>query len=95
MILDAVRESGGVAIAVDEDRIQEWMTLAASAEGVLICPEAAACVGAMEELADRGWIRQNDRVVLFNTGAAQKYPEAMAVKLPRIKKDSPIDWSKL
>ncbi len=95
MILDAVRESGGVAIAVDEDRIQEWMTLAASAEGVFNLSRSGGLRGAMEELADRGWIRQNDRVVLFNTGAAQKYPEAMAVKLPHIKKDSPIDWSKL
>lgn len=45
MILDAIRESGGQAIAVEESRIASWMQLAASSEGISLCPEAAACVG--------------------------------------------------
>ena len=93
MILDAVRASGGLAIAVDEDRIREWMRTAAACEGISVCPEAAACVGAVEQLAGDGWIEPRERVVLFNTGAAQKYPEAMATDLPRLDKDAAIDWS--
>lgn len=95
MILDAVRSSGGRAVAVAETRIREWMSLGARLEGISICPESAACIGALELLSAEGWIRSDDRVVLFNTGAAQKYPEAMRVDLPRIDKDRPIDWDKL
>jgi threonine synthase len=84
MILDAVRASGGRAVAVEEGRLREWMNLGASLEGLSICPEAAACIGAVEQLAAEGWIAADEKVVIFNTGAAQKYPEAMAVELPRL-----------
>jgi threonine synthase len=92
MILDAVRESDGRAVAVEEARIKEWMQLANSSEGIPVCPEAAACVGAVEKLVSEKWIKPDERVVIFNTGAVQKYPEAMAVDLPRIDKDAAIDW---
>jgi threonine synthase len=95
MILDAVRESGGTAIAVEEGRIREWMQLAVSSEGIAVCPEAAACVGALEKLLATNWIRPDERVVLFNTGAAQKYPEAIAAELPRIDIAQPIDWQRV
>jgi threonine synthase len=95
LILDAVRESGGTAIAVDEQRLREWMRLAVSTEGIAICPETAACVGAAENLAARGWIRPDERVVIFNTGAAQKYVEAIADEPPQIDLAQPIDWDNL
>jgi len=94
-ILDAVRASGGRAIAVEEDRLREWMGLACRLTGLGICPETAACVGAVEALAAEGWIEPQERVVIFNTGAAQKYPEAMSVALPRLDGRSPIDWDHL
>ena len=94
MILDAVRESGGCAIAVEEERIREWMRLATTTEGIAICPEAAACVGALEKLTADGWITPKERVVLFNTGAAQKYVEAMDVDLPELDISGAIDWEK-
>jgi len=94
MILDAVRASGGRAIAVDEKKIRYWMALSASLEGISVCPEAAACVGAVEQLSEEGWIHPEENVVIFNTGAAQKYPEAMAIDLPRIDKDA-VDWEKI
>lgn len=92
MILDAVRASGGRAIAVDEAKLRYWMATAASAEGISVCPETAACVGAVEQLATEGWIHPDENVVIFNTGAVQKYPEAMRVALPNIDKDA-IDWN--
>ncbi len=95
MILDAVRQSGGRAVAVDEAGIRRWMREATASEGIAFCPEAAACIGALERLTQEGWIAPDDRVVVFNTGAAQKYPEAMATNLPRLRKDEPIDWSKI
>ena len=95
MILDAVRASGGRAVAADESRIAEWMYLVNSREGIALCPETATCVGALEMLAAEGWIRPEERVVIFNTGAVQKYPEVMAVDLPRLPADQPIDWNAL
>jgi threonine synthase len=95
MILDAVRQSGGLAVAVEEARLRHWMGLALRTEGLAICPEAAACVGAVEELARTGWIGRDEQVVIFNTGAAQKYPEALAVDLPRLDPRAPLDWERI
>ncbi len=92
MILDAVRQSQGTALSVDEARIREWMRLVASSEGIAICPETAACIGALEQLTQSGWIRPDERVVVFNTGAGQKYVEAIACELPRLNITQPIDW---
>ena len=95
MILDAVRESKGRAIAVDEDRIKEWTFSATARTGISICPESAACVGALEALSADGWIADSDRVVIFNTGALQKYPEAMACDVPTLEADGPVDYASL
>ena len=95
MILDAIRESEGCAIAVEEDRIVHWMTLANRLEGIAVCPETAACVGALEALAQKGWIKPDERIVIFNTGALQKYPDTLKIDLPEIDKDAPIDWDRI
>ncbi|MEX0936838.1 MAG: threonine synthase [Pirellulales bacterium] len=92
MILDAVRQSGGRAVAVEESRLVSWMQLAVRSEGIAVCPEAAACVGAAEQLTQEGWIKPHERVVIFNTGAAQKYVEAIKVDLPRLHTEETIDW---
>ncbi len=88
MILQAVRASGGRAMAADEDRLIEWTRLACRLEGLALCPEAAACVGALQEAVAAGLIGRQERVVLFNTGAVQKYVEAMAVEIPSIDLES-------
>ncbi len=95
MILDAVRASRGRAVAVDESRIRQWMTGGMRSEGLAICPETAACIGALERLCAERWIAPDEQVVIFNTGAAQKYPEAMQVDLPRIENLSNIDWDRI
>lgn len=94
MILDAVRESGGRAVAAKENRLTEWMQLASSKEGLSICPETAACFDVLEQSLAKGWIDRDEIVVIFNTGAAQKYVEAMEVDLPRVDHTRPIDWTK-
>lgn len=95
MILDAVRQSGGLALATPEADIPKWMRLAASKEGLAVCPETAVCLGALEVLLKRGSIQRADRIVIFNTGAAQKYPEAVNEQLERIDIGKPLDWSRL
>jgi threonine synthase len=92
MILDAVRESGGRALATPEADIPEWMVLAASSEGIALCPEAAVCLGALEVLLQFGYIKPDDRILLFNTGSALKYPDAIKESLQRVEINKPIEW---
>jgi threonine synthase len=93
MILDAVRQSGGVALAAPEADIAKWMRLGCSQEGLAICPETAVCFGALELLLKRGAIKPSERVLVFNTGAAQKYPEATNEALRHIDIAKPVDWT--
>lgn len=95
MILDAIRDSGGRAVAVEEGRIVEAMRRASSAEGLSICPEAAACVLALEKLAGEGWIKPQERVVLFNTGSGAKYVETVPLNLPVISDPQAVDFGAL
>jgi threonine synthase len=92
MILDAIRESNGCAVAVPENLIKDWMQQVAGLEGIAICPEAAACFAALDQLVKDDYVTRNDRVVVFNTGAAQKYLEAIQCELPRIDLNQTIDW---
>lgn len=95
MILDAVRESGGLGLATPEEDIPRWMRLVSSQEGIALCPEAAVCFGALEVLLERGGIKPTERVVIFNTGAAQKYPEAVQERLGRLDITKPIEWDEI
>jgi len=93
MILDAVRASGGVALATAEGDIPRWMQLAAAKEGMSLCPETAVCLGALQVLLQQGKIKRDERILIFNTAAAGKYPETIAEKLARIDIRQPLEWS--
>ena len=95
MMLDAIRASGGWAVAGREGRILDWMKRVAGREGIAICPETAVCFDVLEQLVQDGRVRTDDEVVVFNTGAAQKYAEAVPLNLPTIDKNQPIDWAAL
>src|SRR5262249_16525023 len=68
MMLDAIRASGGCAVAGREGRITEWMRRVTSAEGIGICPETAVCFDCLEGLLADGRVRPDEDVVVFNTG---------------------------
>ncbi len=93
MILDAIRQSGGTAVAVDEDAILPWMSRATATEGISVCPETGACFAAVQQCLDDGTISANDNIVVFNTGASQKYSEAIACELPLLNIEQPINWA--
>lgn len=95
MILDAVRESHGTAVAVPEEKIVQRMKSATRATGLSICPETAACFLALDQLTEQAWLNAEQRVVVFNTGGVQKYLEAMEQQLPSIDLANPIDWEAL
>jgi threonine synthase len=86
MILDAVRASGGAAVAVAEAAILPAAREAASLSGVAICPETGACFAALPQLAERGLVRRDERAVVFNTGAAHKYVEALSGPLAAVRR---------
>ncbi|MFN7971522.1 MAG: threonine synthase [Acidobacteriota bacterium] len=73
-ILAAIRESGGTAIAVAEERIATGVLRLARTEGILTSPEGGALVAALEDLTAAGDLRPGASVVLFLTGSAYKYP---------------------
>ncbi|MFG2110921.1 threonine synthase [Micromonospora chersina] len=79
LILAALRESSGTAIAVDDEEIITDLRDFAAREGLLLCPEGAACLTAARHLRAGGWIRPGERVVVLNTGAGLKYPETVDV----------------
>ncbi len=91
MILDAIRASGGKALTGREAPIAAWMQRASAAEGISICPETAVCFDVLEKLIADGDVKADDEVVVYNTGAAPKYLEAMPVNLPAIDKDQ-VNW---
>ncbi len=93
MVLDTVRESGGAAVAVEESRIIEWQKKTAAAEGLIICPEAGTCVGGLEKLLVEKKISPDERIVIFNTAAGQKYFSS-APEVPSIDLSEPTDWEK-
>lgn len=94
MMLDAIRASGGVALIGREASIGPWMIRASSAEGISICPETAVCFDVLEKLVSAGDVKRHERVVVFNTGAAPKYLEALTTELPCIEKEN-VDWAKI
>ncbi len=77
LILDAVRASGGTALAVSDDAMAADMRVLACEEGISAAPEGAATLVALRVLLARGVLRRDDRIVLFNTGAAWKYTELL------------------
>ena len=74
LILRAVRESGGYAIAVSDEAIDDARYQVASREGLLLCPEGAATFAAYRQSLATGQIGVNDSVVLFNCATGLKYP---------------------
>ena len=82
LVLRALHQTGGTAVAVDDEALLADQRLAARLEGSLICPEGAACITAVRLLRRSGWLSQADQVVLLNTGTGLKYPHTMAPHEP-------------
>jgi threonine synthase len=78
LILDALRASGGTAIAVSDAELIAAVKEIGKATGIFCAPEGAACLPALRALMADGQISEGERVVLFNTGSGVKYLEAIA-----------------
>jgi len=75
LILDAIRASGGAAVAVTDEELIDATREIGAAEGVFCAPEGAACLPALKKLIDTEQVTPDEQVVLFNTGAGVKYLE--------------------
>ena len=91
LILRAVRESGGAALAVDDDAIEAALDECGQRDGLLLCPEGAATLAGLRLAQARGLVRWGERVVLFNCADGHKYPlrEANAT----LDRTQPIDFT--
>nr|VFJ98648.1 MAG: threonine synthase [Candidatus Kentron sp. LFY] len=77
LMLRALRETSGTAVAVDDEELLHGMTVMARTEGINACPEGGACVAAARRLLASGWLDPKEEIVFFNTGAGTKYVEAL------------------
>ncbi len=83
LILEAVRKSGGTAIAVSDEELIDAGIQLATEEGMFVAPEGSACISALEKLLASGFLKADEHIVIYNTGAGLKYLEAYATRFPR------------
>jgi threonine synthase len=73
LILRALRESNGAAVAVSDGDMIDACSLIGRTQGIFAAPEGGATLAAFQKLRASGWIADDERVVLFNTGSGHKY----------------------
>ena len=83
LVLNAVRESHGTAIAASDDEMIDAAIELASDEGIFVAPEGGACIAALKKLLASGFLKRDERIVIYNTGSGLKYLEAFATRFPR------------
>ncbi|WP_375383428.1 threonine synthase [uncultured Sphingomonas sp.] len=93
LILRAVRESGGRALAVTDEEIEAAVHDASVRDGLLMCPEGGATLAAYRRARGQGLVSESDRCVLFNCATGLKYPMPPAPH--SLDKDGPIDFDLL
>lgn len=93
LILDAVRASGGFALAVSDAAIVAAVDDAARRDGLLLCPEGGATLAAYREARARGLVSADERALLFNCATGLKYPLADHSRF--LDRHAPIDWASL
>jgi threonine synthase len=82
LILEALYATGGIAVAVTDEALLADQREVARLEGTFICPEGAACVTAVRELRESGWLSGSEEVVVLNTGSGLIYPDIVPSRPP-------------
>ena len=82
LILEAIYDTNGCALAVEDDEILQAQQMPATHEGIFSCPEGAATLSAAIKLERNGWIEPDEKVVLLNTGTGLEYPETVSTEPP-------------
>ena len=87
LVLDAIYRSGGAAVATTDDAILAGVRTLARLEGIFACPEGGAVIAALPKLLERGVVKGEDTMILFNTGTAMKYLDVLARAFDVVSKD--------
>jgi threonine synthase len=95
LILKAVKESKGTAIAVSDEELMADVRLISRLEGIFACPEGAATISALRKMVEAGEVDGSESVVLFNTGSGLKYTDLFDVKAPVADPKKPFDYNSL
>lgn len=82
LVLRALRESGGRALAVTDEEMGAAQLEMARGEGIFAAPEGGAVLAAARRLAAEGWLGEEERIVLVNTGSGLKYPRVPGLVVP-------------
>ncbi len=90
LVLNAVYETGGTAVAVTDGALLDALGELARTEGAFVCPEGAACFAAVAQLREAGWLTGAEQVVVLNTGTGMKYPDTVPMNVPVLAKDGRI-----
>jgi threonine synthase len=95
LILQALRESGGTAVAVSEDAISNMQTFAGRLGAGYVSPESAAALAAVPLLRERGEVAHDEEVVVFDCGIGQKYPPPQGLPAPPVVDPDDLDLDTL
>ncbi|MDR3146099.1 MAG: threonine synthase [Treponema sp.] len=82
LVLEALYQTEGCAVAVSETEITNALLELASLEGAFVCPEGAAVLAGLKNLRAANWLKAGETAVLLNTGAGIKYPDTLRFDLP-------------
>jgi threonine synthase len=89
LILRALRESNGVAIAITDEELLRAQQDIAETQGILPCPEGGATWAALQKLVGQGVVKPTETIVLFNTGSGLKYPDLLPREAHILDPDDP------
>lgn len=95
LILDAIYQSGGAAIAVTDEELMQGQGEMARYQGIFAAPEGGATWAALQKMRQQGLVQPDEKIVLFNTGSGLKYTDLLTLNLPILDPNDPDLLSKL
>jgi threonine synthase len=90
LMLEAIRSTGGCAVAVSDEEILAELAACARSDGAFFCPEGAATLAAVKRLRADGWLAGDERVLVINTGSPLKYPDSVVADPPLLGVDDDV-----
>ena len=90
LVLEALYETKGIAVAVSDEEILEALHEVAEAEGIFTCPEGGSLYAAVKKLKQKGFVSAEDKIILLNTGAGIIYPDTIQDEIPYTELDATL-----
>lgn len=90
LVLDAIYKTNGTAISVSDEEIITALAEVGASEGIFTCPEGGSLYAAIKKLKTNGFVNENDKIVLLNTGAGIIYPDTVTGEIPYVDLDATL-----